>query len=101
VSALAAFRAALRAAGLDYAGPLAADGRLHRFKCQGDRERNSWFVLHGGSPITGAFGCWKRGLKENWCECNGGNLSQADWQRVRGVIESSMQAASQVNGGTQ
>ena len=40
------FRAAMRAAGLDYAGLIHADGKLHRFKAAGDHEKNSWYVLH-------------------------------------------------------
>lgn len=76
------FRTALRAAGLDYGGPIPADGKLHRFKAEGDKERNSWFVLHVGPPAAGAFGCWKRGIKETWCERNG-QLSQEEWNRVR------------------
>jgi len=76
------FRAALRAAGLDYGGPIVTDGRLHRFRAEGDHARNSWFVLHTGTPMAGAFGCWRRGFKETWCAGNGG-LSQAEWQDVR------------------
>jgi len=76
------FRAALRAAGLDYGGPVLADGKLHRFKAEGDHDRNSWFVLHPGPPAAGAYGCWKRGFKETWCERNG-QLSQTEWDRVR------------------
>ncbi len=62
------FQAAMRDAGLDCAGPLVADGRLHRFKATGDKARNSWFILFPGTPIAGAFGCWKRGFTEKWCE---------------------------------
>lgn len=76
------FRAAMRAAGLDYAGPIISDGKLHRFKAEGDHDRNSWFVLHAGPPAAGAFGCWKRGFKESWCDRNG-ELSREDWDRVR------------------
>lgn len=74
--------AAMRDAGLEYCGLIQADGRLHRFRVNGDRERNSWYVLHAGPPAAGAFGCWKRGLKETWCERNG-QLSQAEWDEVR------------------
>ena len=76
------FRAAMRAAGLDYDGPIIADGKLHRFKAEGDRDRNSWYVLHIGPPAAGAYGCWKRGFKESWCNRNG-QLSQDEWNRVR------------------
>ncbi len=60
------FRAALLAAGLDYSGPIIADGRLHRFKAAGDRDRNSWYVLHLDGIPAGEFGCWKRGFSETW-----------------------------------
>lgn len=72
----------MRAAGLDYAGPIHADGKLHRFKAAGDTARNSWYCLNGGPPAAGVFGCWKRGFKENW---HGGksDLSQAQWDTVR------------------
>lgn len=68
--------------GLQFSGEIIADGRLHRFKANGDREKNSWFILHPGTPAAGAFGCWKRGVKETWCERNG-QLSQTEWTNIR------------------
>lgn len=82
MSAAEKFRAAMHGHGLGYAGPITADGKLYRFRAGKDKGRNSWYVLFGGSPAAGAFGCWKRGIKETWCERNG-NLSQAEWQIVR------------------
>src|SRR5438132_5931031 len=76
------FRAAMSAGGLEYTGEIHPDGKLHRFKANDDRERNSWYVLHAGPPAAGAFGCWKRDLKESWSD-RSRNLSQADLQRVR------------------
>src|SRR5207244_5947427 len=76
------FRAAMSAAGIDYTGQIYADGKLHRFKAGDDHARNSWYVLNAGPPAAGAFGCWKRGLKESWCERNR-SLSQAESQRAR------------------
>jgi putative DNA primase/helicase len=75
-------RAALHDAKLEFDGVIVADGKLHRFKASGDRNRNSWYILHPGSPAAGAFGCWKRGFKETWCE-RSGNLSQAECNEVR------------------
>ena len=72
----------MRATGLDYAGPIHADGQLHRFKAEGDKARNSWYVLHAGPPAAGAFGCWKLGIKETW-HGGKGDLSQAQWETVR------------------
>ena len=76
------FRAAMRAASIDYTGPIIADGKLHRVKAGDDHDRNSWYVFHDGAPAAGAFGCWKRDIKETWCDCNG-SLSQAEWDGVR------------------
>ncbi len=76
------FRDAMRAAGLQYAGFILADGRLHRFKANGDRERNSWYVLHDGSFVVGTFGCWKRCLKVCWQERNG-KLSERELKDLR------------------
>lgn len=98
------FRAALVKAGLVFDGEIIADGKLHRFKAAGDREKNSWFVLHAGTPAAGAFGCWKRGVKETWCERDG-QLSETKWKEVRarwqeeererGQIEAKRQAKAQ------
>lgn len=76
------FNRDLLAAGLDFAGPFHTDGKLHRFKAAGDHERNSWYVIHAGPPMAGAFGCWKRGIKETWCDYRQ-NLTQAEWDQTR------------------
>ena len=76
------FRAALSVQGIGYGGELYFDGRLHRFAAGEDKAKNSWYVLYNGPVAVGAFGCWKRGIKEKWCERNG-NLSLAESQAVR------------------
>lgn len=76
------FRTKMLAAGLDFRGPLVPDGRLHRFTSEGDHSRNSWYVLYAGTPAAGAFGCWKRGIKETWCERTG-QLSEAERNEAR------------------
>ena len=40
------FRAELHTHGLDYAGPIVADGKVRRFKATGDHDKNSWYVFH-------------------------------------------------------
>jgi putative DNA primase/helicase len=80
------FRTALANAGLGYAGPIIADGKLHRFMADGDHHKNSWFALYpasGNTPAAGAFGCWKRGVKETWCEKRREVLSDAEWRTIR------------------
>lgn len=80
------FRAAMRAAGLAFDGQLIANGKLQRFKSAGDHERNSWYVLFPASrnaPTAGAFGCWKRGFKETWCEKRRESLTDTEWRTIR------------------
>jgi putative DNA primase/helicase len=40
-----------------------------RFHIEGDRKssKNGWYILHSDFPPAGAFGCWKRGINENFC----------------------------------
>jgi putative DNA primase/helicase len=69
---------------MSYAGAITADGGIHRFNCEGERGRASWYILHDGPPVAGAFGCWRRGLKQPWCEERTGNrFSQAEWNAIR------------------
>ena len=86
------FLAAMRTAGIDYAGPLLADGDLHRFRAAEDHARNSWYVLHAGPPAAGAFGCWKRGIKETWCDDDTKQLTAAEREAVRRKIAECEQA---------
>ena len=76
------FRVAMAAAGIIWHGQIAIDGKLRRFKAEGDHARNSWYILYPGPPAAGTFGCWKRDIKQKWCERNG-SLLQAEWQCVR------------------
>jgi putative DNA primase/helicase len=85
-NAIEDFRRAMSDGGLMHTGEIYADGKLHRFKADGDHTRNSWYVVHAGPPAAGAFGCWKRDIKERWCE-RSGNFSQAELQRIRQQIK--------------
>lgn len=73
----------MRNSGLEYIGPINPDGKLHRIRVTGDKERNSWYVLHPGPPAAGAYGCWKRGLSETWCERQPREMSETQWAAVR------------------
>lgn len=77
------FRVAMRNAGLDYAGPIVSDGRLHRFKAAGDHARNSWYVLHDGTPAAGMFGCWKRNFSQKWHDHDAKKLTASERDAIR------------------
>ena len=44
------------------------DGRLHRFKVEGDSgtEKTGWYVLHEDGVPAGAFGDWRRDITRKW-----------------------------------
>ena len=73
-----AFLDAMRAAGLDYPGNIIPDGDFYRIKVNGDRNPNTWYVLHPDHPAAGAFGCWKRGVKETWCAVSNESLTDEE-----------------------
>ncbi|ATI15716.1 putative DNA primase/helicase [Bordetella phage vB_BbrM_PHB04] len=42
------------------AADLKADGKLHRIRADGDREKTVWYVLHADDRPAGMFGCNRR-----------------------------------------
>lgn len=63
-----AFLDALNAAGLDYVGPIIADGVLHRFKVNGDHNPNSstrstWTALLRGISAVSSAASRKTGVR--------------------------------------
>jgi len=77
------FRAALAKAGINYDGDFVADGNIRRFRAEDDNGKNSWYVLHDGTPAAGAFGCWKRSVSETWCDRAEHQMSATERARVR------------------
>lgn len=60
---------ALSDAGIPCLQPVQLDGRLHRFKTEGDHDANCWYVFHQGQGfVCGAFGCWKRQINQKWSD---------------------------------
>jgi phage/plasmid primase-like uncharacterized protein len=88
------FRAAMSKAGLVYGGLIFGDGKVHRFKSEGDSDAASWYVLYGNDPdfAAGAFGCWRRQFKENWHSTNGHEMSNEERQRIANMLRDSENA---------
>lgn len=76
---LSEFQNAMSAAGLVCSDPLIADGELHRFTAAEDAKPNSWYVLYINKISVGIFGCWKRGIKQKWCN--------AEYKNQQGMID--------------
>ncbi len=84
------FRQAMTTAGLNYSGEIVADGTLCRMKVSGDRNSNSWYILHPNEPAAGAFGCWRRSISETWCAKSTAELTEIEraerdrkWQEAK------------------
>ncbi|KGW22185.1 toprim domain-containing protein [Burkholderia pseudomallei] len=62
------FRAAMREHGLIVDDEIIADGRIHRYRAEGDRpgSRNAWAILHLDGRASGAFGSWRAGVSVKW-----------------------------------
>ena len=75
-----AFSQAAADAGIPMSAYPIADGELHRYKTEGDKKENSWYVLYSDGFPAGAYGCHKRGFKENW-HSNQANELSADERR--------------------
>jgi len=62
------FQEAMQAAGIGIDEAPIADGVLHRFKVEGDKNgsHNGWYVLHGDNNPKGCFGSWKLNVDETW-----------------------------------
>jgi len=48
--------------------PIIHDGRIHRFCPQDGKSKTGWYVAFQDDGFeSGAFGCWKNDIKENFC----------------------------------
>ncbi len=71
------FRSAMSAAGFKCLGPITADGKIHRYKSDGEKDASAWYILFPPDPLAnGVFGCWRTqqdGIK--WSQKNGNQYS--------------------------
>lgn len=84
------FLDAMHAAGLSPVKfELVADGRLRRFRNEGDKagSRNGWCVLHAAPVAHGAFGSWRTGESHTWRAEADKTMSQAERAELRCQFE--------------
>lgn len=69
LGSMSVFVDAMCAMGLSIRDTVIPDGKLHRFRVEGDKagSKNGWYILYNDGLPAGAFGCWKRGITQNWC----------------------------------
>ena len=72
---------AMAAAGLAMLKPqIIGDGRLHRYRVDGDRAGsvNGWYVLHDDDKPFAAFGSWKTGQNLTWTAARNADMTTAE-----------------------
>ena len=76
--------------------PIIYDGELHRFTPAGDGSKCGWYVGHdNGDYQSGAFGCWKRDIKETFCSIDITELTswqKRDYDKQREKLKSEMKS---------
>ncbi|MDY0280465.1 MAG: DUF3987 domain-containing protein [Salinivirgaceae bacterium] len=91
------FREAIQGAGIEPPPGIIADGKLHCFTIPGDKPKsnNGFYVLHADEPPAGQFGCWKRGITQNWCGKEYKTLTPEEKDRYAANMESARKAREQ------
>jgi len=67
--------------GLNCPIPFIPDSKFHRFGADGDKNKKPcWYVVHviNDNLVYAAFGCWRRGISETWCNRDTKNLSSQE-----------------------
>jgi putative DNA primase/helicase len=85
----AGLQEAIAAAGLG-APEIIADGQLHRFHVEGDRQgsKNGWLVAHLNGTPAGAFGSWKTGQTQIWCAKRRSDMTASERNSYRNFVSS-------------
>lgn len=70
------------------------DGKVHRFRVEGDKagSTNGWYVLHSHPVTAGAFGSWKTGEAHTWREAGSTPPTAAERAALRQRMQAMQQA---------
>lgn len=67
-------------------GAIEPSGRLVRFDIDKRNDKAGWYVYFAGEVCAGAFGNWKTGEKQNWCQYGAGEMSDAQAAEYRRMV---------------
>lgn len=70
------------------------DGKVHRFRVEGDKagSANGWYVLHSHPVRAGAFGSWKTSETHTWCEATSKPPTAAERAELQRHMQSMQRA---------
>lgn len=89
---ISTFRDAMASNGIDLQAEIIPDGRFHRFRPNGSRNPDGWYVLHGDGIPAGSYGNWKTGESFTWCMKKQSELSPKERVEFRQRIEQQSRA---------
>jgi putative DNA primase/helicase len=75
------FRQSMLTDGIKTDVEITPNGKIHRFHIEGDTPRslNGWYILYSCAMYSGAYGCWKRGIKKSWCSKSKEYMTSIEW----------------------
>jgi phage/plasmid primase-like uncharacterized protein len=83
MNALEDLRAAMKSAGLNFAGQFQVDDQFQRFDCAGEKGEASYYSAHNyGEVLVATFGCFRRGIQQTWCSRSRGEMTGQQWGEV-------------------
>jgi phage/plasmid primase-like uncharacterized protein len=80
-------RDAIEKAGLCPPFEIVLDGLMHRFDSDEKGGKTGWYVAHGDDIPGGAFGCWRKDIKQDWRANLGRELTPQEIARSQAAIE--------------
>ena len=78
---------AIEKAGLKAPDVIVLDGTLYRFDADEKGGKTGWYIAHGDDIPGGAFGCWRRDIKQDWRASLGRELTPQEIARSKSNIE--------------
>ena len=82
------FRNAIEACGLVPPHEIINDGAIHRFSSSGKpADKNGWYILHLDGIAAGAFGDWREGFTQNWCNKSDKSMTEMERLELRERIK--------------
>lgn len=90
------FKTALDSAGLSFKGAVIADGQIHRFRPNTDKQgtQNGWYILHSYEDMAlGVYGHWAKMDATKWCSKEIKHLPAQERSKIKERIEQAKQKA--------
>src|SRR4051794_4563377 len=79
---------AMSRAGVRPPDVIVADGKFHRFVCDGRHKgKPGWYIAHGEGVPSGSFGDWRREIKQSWRADIGRDLTPKEEEIHRARIK--------------